>query len=168
MLSGVTGIKSQKQKMETFPFFVNWKSQFDGELREHLHKAARNAKYTSPVVQDTIISLCENAYREKVLAMFSSSYWSLMADETEDVSNMEQVSVCARFVHNYEVYEELLGFVAVAKMDAQTIADALLSTLAFLKGYDGASVMSSSKNGVQAKIAKVFPNATYVIVVHMF
>ena len=27
------------------------------------------------------------------------------------------------------VYEEFLGFVAVAKMDAQTIADALLSTL---------------------------------------
>ena len=56
-------------------------------------------------------------------------------------------------------------------MDAQTIADALLSTLkqwgansAILvgQGCDGASVMSSSKNGVQAKIAKVFPNATYV------
>ena len=56
-------------------------------------------------------------------------------------------------------------------MDAQTIADALLSTfkqwganLAFLvgQGYDGASVISSSKIGVQAKIAKVFPNATYV------
>ena len=52
-------------------------------------------------------------------------------------------------------------------MDAQAITDALLSTLkqwganlAFLvgQGYDGASVMSPSKNGVQAKI----PNATYV------
>ena len=58
------------------------------------------------------------------------------ADETEDVSNMEQVSVYAQFVHNYE---EFLGFVAVAKMDAQTIADALVSTLrsllAFLVGH---------------------------------
>ena len=25
-----------------------------------------------------------------------------MADETEDVSNMEQVSICARFVHNWK------------------------------------------------------------------
>ena len=83
-----------------------------------------------------------------------------MADETEDVSNMEQVSICARFVHNCEVHEEFLGFVVVLKMDAQTIADALLSTLqqwgvnfSFVvgQGYDGASVMSSSKNGVQAK-----------------
>ena len=94
-----------------------------------------------------------------------------MADETEDVSNMEQVSICAQFVHNCEVHEEFLGFVAVPKMDAQTIADALLSTLqqwgvnlSFLvgQGYDGASVMSSSKNGVQAKIAEKFPNATYI------
>ena len=30
------------------------------------------------------------------------------------------------------------------------------------QGYDGASVMSSSRNGVQAKIAKKYPNATYV------
>ena len=163
--------KITKTEDGNFSVFVNWKSQFDGDLREHLHKAARNAKYTSPVVQNTIISLCETAIREKVLSMFSS-YWSLMADETEDVSNMEQVSICARFVNNCEVHEEFLGFVAVPKMDAQTIADALLSTLqqwgvnlSFLvgQGYDGASVMSSSKNGVQAKIAEKFPNATYSI-----
>ena len=86
--------KITKTEDGNFSFFVNWKSQFDGDLREHLHKAARNAKYTSPVVQNTIISLCETAIREKVLSMFSS-YWSLMADETEDVSNMEQVSICA-------------------------------------------------------------------------
>ena len=56
-------------------------------------------------------------------------------------------------------------------MDAQTIANALLSTLqqwgvnlSFLvgQGYDGASVMSSSKNGVQAKISEKFPNATSI------
>jgi hypothetical protein len=57
------------------------------------------------------------------------SYWSVMADETEDISSMEQISICARFVSNCEVYEEFLGFINIAKMDAQTIADALLSTL---------------------------------------
>ena len=56
-------------------------------------------------------------------------------------------------------------------MDAQTIADALLSTLqkwglnlSFLvgQGYDGAPVMSASRNGVQAKIAEKHPHATYI------
>ena len=57
-------------------------------------------------------------------------------------------------------------------MDAQTIADALLSTLqkwgldmSFLvgQGHDGASVMSSSRYGVQDKIA-----TKYLHAVHMF
>ena len=56
--------KVTKPEDGNFSFFVNWKFQFDGELREHLHRAARNAKYTSPVVQKTIISLCENAIRK--------------------------------------------------------------------------------------------------------
>lgn len=47
------------------------------------------------------------------------------------------------------------------KKDAQSIADALLSTVhcwgldmscLVAQGYDGASVMSSSKNGVQANV----------------
>ena len=30
------------------------------------------------------------------------------------------------------------------------------------QGYDGAGVMSSSRNGVEAKVAEKYPNATYV------
>ena len=56
-------------------------------------------------------------------------------------------------------------------MDAESIADTLLSTAQewglllsdlVAQGYDGASVMSSDKNGVQAKIKEKYPNATYV------
>ena len=56
-------------------------------------------------------------------------------------------------------------------MDAQSISDALISALlgwgldmSYLvgQGYDGASVVSSSKNGMQAKVAAQYPNATYV------
>ena len=71
----------------------------------------------------------------------------------------------------YEVYEDFLGFTKIKKMDAQSISDALLSTLRkwemdmlclLGQGYDGASVMSSSENGIQAKVAAQYPNATYV------
>ena len=56
-------------------------------------------------------------------------------------------------------------------MDAQSIINSLLSTvqkwgldLTYLVGqrYDGAAVMSSSRNGVQSKIREKYPNATYV------
>lgn len=69
------------------------------------------------------------------------------------------------------VCEDFMGFVEVKKMDAQSIAGTLLTTVQnwgldmsclVAQGYDGASVMSSSKNGVQAKVKEVCPNATYV------
>ena len=95
-----------------------------------------------------------------------------MADETQDYSTSEQVSICARFVNkDLEVCEEFLGFLKVTRMDSQTIAEAILDALRRWgfhlgglvgQGYDAASVMSSSKNGVQAKIAAEYPNATYV------
>ena len=58
--------KITKTEDGNFPFFVKWKSQFDRDLEDHFQHAARNAKYTSPIVQNAIISLCEEAIREKL------------------------------------------------------------------------------------------------------
>ena len=84
-----------------------------------------------------------------------------MADETTDVSATKQMSICIRFVNsNMEVCEEFLGFVKLTKMDAQSVFDVLIPTLEGWEldlralvgqGYDGANVMSRSKNGLQKK-----------------
>ena len=56
-------------------------------------------------------------------------------------------------------------------MDVQTIADTLLHAVqewgfntsgVVGQGYDGVSVMSSSRNEVQGKVAEKYPNAMYV------
>ena len=91
--------------------------------------APKNAKFTSPRIQNEIISLCESIIREKVIATVQT-YWSVMADETTDVSATEQMSICIRFVNsNMEVCEEFLGFVKLTKMDAQSVFDVLIPTL---------------------------------------
>ena len=70
-----------------------------------------------------------------------------------------------------ELCVEFLGFVQIEKMDAQTIADKIISSVTRWglnmgnlvgQGYDGAATMSPSKNGVQAKIRNHYKNATYV------
>ena len=63
-------------------------------------------------------------------------------------------------------------------MDAQTKADKIISSVTSSglnmdnlvgQGYDGAATMSSSKNGVQAKITVIkMPYVTYVTAVHTF
>ena len=147
--------KCRKAEDGNFAFFVTWKSKFDKELNDHVHNAPENAKYTSPSIQNEIISLCEKSIRGKILSSIPQ-YWSILADETQDISTCEQVSLCIRFVsHNLDVCEEFVGFVKISKMDATSIAGAIVSTLQKWgldmsclvgQGYDGASVMSSSKD----------------------
>ena len=141
-----------------FSFFVNWKSRFHEDLKEHLKHAPDNGKDTSPMIQNEIIQLCEGFMREKILSCIPK-YWSLMADETQDCSTTEQLSICVRYVSDGgEISEDFVGFVKLQKMDAQSIADTLLSSVEgwglnmsnlVAQGYDGAPVMSSD---VQAKV----------------
>ena len=87
-----------------------------------------------------------------------------MANETQDSSTTEQLRLCLRYLSSKnEVCEEFIGFIRFEKLDAQTIADTLLHALqqwAFNlsglvgQGHDGASVMSSGWNGVQAKFVE--------------
>ena len=143
-----------------FTFFLNWKSTFHKDLKEHIEHAADNAKYTSPKIQNEIIGLCEDPIREWIMSSIPR-YWSLMADETQDCSTTEQMSICIRYVNNAnEVGEDFMGFVKVERMDAQSIADTLISTVQWwglnmsclvAQGYDGASVMSSSRKWCTGK-----------------
>lgn len=165
--------KKENAKDGNFAYFVNWKAKFDKDLQDHLEKSADNAKYTSPKIQNTVIEICEEIICERIISRISK-YWSLMADETQDCSTSKQVSICVRYVDvNGDVCENFMGFVKAEKMDSKSIADVLLSTLEAWgmdfsglvgQGYDGAAVISSSKNGVQGRIHEKYPNATYMYV----
>ena len=76
-----------------------------------------------------------------------------------------------RFVdRDKTIREEFLGFIAVERITGEALATALFSWLqehnidvSFCRGqgYDGASSMSSSTVGVQARIREVSPMALY-------
>lgn len=59
--------KVEKSEDGNFAYFVNWKSNFDEDLKEHMEHASGNGKYTSPMIQNEIINLCEGLVREKIL-----------------------------------------------------------------------------------------------------
>ncbi|KAK1893383.1 52 kDa repressor of the inhibitor of the protein kinase [Dissostichus eleginoides] len=77
-----------------------------------------------------------------------------------DVSGIEQLSICIRYINHVngaEICEELLGFCPLAKQDAASITEAILSQLEkwgleidYLRGqgYDGASAMSGHEHHV--------------------
>lgn len=151
-------------------FFLNWKAKTDDDPAQHLKFAQPNAKYMSPQIQSEIISFCDKEIRDRFMQQIPK-YWSVMADETQDCSSTETLGMCSRSDKDYEVCEEFLRFMKLASMDAETVARNILDAVRQWglnleclvgQGYDGTAVMSSSINGVQAKIAAEYPNATYV------
>ncbi|KAL3060810.1 hypothetical protein OYC64_015201 [Pagothenia borchgrevinki] len=90
-----------------------------------------------------------------------------------DVSGIEQLSICIRYikhVNGAKICEEFLGFCPLAKQDAASITEAILSQLEkwgleidYLRGqgYDGASAMSGHVSGVQQRMKELQPRALF-------
>ena len=105
------------------------------------------------------------------------AFFAIIADEVTDVqANQEVLSVCLRFLDNLnpeqpEVKEVFFDFVYLDKTDGESISRAIIECLskhgiditkARKQTYDGASAMSSSRVGVQARIRALAPRALYV------
>lgn len=82
----------------------------------HLHKRAggtggKKVTYCSATCQNQLIDCCAEYIGERILAgARCAPFYSIMAEAT-DTANMEQMPIVIRFVEDYEVQEEFLGFV---------------------------------------------------------
>ena len=141
-------------------------------LPTYLETAPRNALYTSKTIQNEMISVIGSAIQDNIIEeIHVAKFFTILADEVSDCANLEQVSLVIRFVDSEKcIREEFLGFVTVERITGEALATALLSRLkdhnidiSFCRGqgYDGASNMSSSTVGVQARIREVAPLALY-------
>lgn len=104
--------------------------------------------------------------------LHSSSFYSIMADETTDISNQEQVTIILRWVddNDFSVHEEFVGLYVVPSNDSNTLVSIVKDTLIRLnlplskargQCYDGASCMSGVRNGVAAQLCKEEARAVY-------
>lgn len=145
----------------------------DTVLVYHIQTAKNNALYSSPRVQNEIISIIGKLIQDNIVREVSKAvFFSVLADETSDISQTEQFSLCVRFVDpdTLCIREDFLSFVAVEDVSASSLANTLKSELVKLglqlehlrgQGYDGAAVMSGSFRGVQVIIREEFPTALY-------
>ena len=66
----------------------------DQVLKEHLETASLNATYTSKGIQNQMISLCGDIIRNRLLIkIHKANFFSVIADEATDSSNVEQLSI---------------------------------------------------------------------------
>lgn len=95
----------------------------DEELKRHIEgKKNSTSTYMSPQIQNEIINLCGCAVKDLILKDIKKSYvYSILADETADISGREQLSIGVRFFDEEKmiVREEFLGFEELKAMDAK-------------------------------------------------
>ncbi|XP_008178700.1 52 kDa repressor of the inhibitor of the protein kinase-like [Acyrthosiphon pisum] len=140
----------------------------------HLTEASSNATYLSGKMQNEIINSCGTLIQRQIVSKINKSQcFTILADETADVSGTEQFSICIRYFDTdlSKIMEDFLIFVPVTDVTGNGLATVILNTLTSLglnlnylrgQGYDGAAAMSGCFNGVQAHITEKYPLALYL------
>ena len=84
----------------------------DKALEDHLKAASSRATYISKTVQNEIIECCGSVILDIIVQRVRNSrYFSILFDETTDLSHTSQLSLTVRYVHEGAVYEDFLEFV---------------------------------------------------------
>ncbi|XP_032067022.1 zinc finger MYM-type protein 1-like isoform X3 [Thamnophis elegans] len=146
----------------------------DDRLAKHL-KTSTVFSSLSNRIQNDLIEAVSDVIRNDIKKEISATpFVAVEVDETIDVTNRAQISVILRYVAmtdaKCEVKEAFLGFDDVSEdRHAPAIAEYILRVLQkydcvgklVAQTYDGAAVMASELNGVQAKIKEKVPEAMF-------
>lgn len=146
----------------------------DDLLKDHLENAPKNATYISNTIQNEIIVIVGELFQKKILedVHAGSNVFALIADESRDCSNKEQMALIIRYVdQNKMIQETFLGFVECpfgttgeelgTLIKSSCTAIGLDLNLCRAQGYDGASNMSGECKGAAGLLRRDYPKALY-------
>jgi len=78
----------------------------DHVLEAHLKNTSSRATYVSKSTQNELLACCKEEVQEELIRRVSkASVWSLLFDETTDVSGVEQLSLSFRYLHENTIHE---------------------------------------------------------------
>ncbi|RLM73361.1 zinc finger MYM-type protein 1-like [Panicum miliaceum] len=123
-------------------------------------------------IQKQHIAACAHETSKFVIEELGDECFAILADESSDAYQQEQLAIVLRFVNKIgEPVERFLGLVHVEDTTSLTLKEAIKSllikyqlTLSKVRGqgYDGASNMKGHINGLKKLIMDESPSAYYV------
>lgn len=92
---------SKSTNKGNFKAILEFRALGDPILQEHHKESAKNAQYTSPVIQNETIDLCRLLILNKIgKEVKESGIFSIICDECTDCGNKEQLSLSVRYFNN--------------------------------------------------------------------
>ena len=159
-------VKHRVPHTTTFNDLISLQADNGNEIiKQHLSMCAGNATYLSKATSADLIECIGHHIDSSLLGgLKASPFYSIMADESTDISSKEELSVCGRWIENGKTVEHFLGIVHAKEVTAKALTQYLLDFLQEREklrglGFDGASAMSESKGGVQIQMRYHSPSA---------
>jgi len=167
------GSWSEKEKCETnsnFRQLLLLRSEDDERLTAWLKQ--KTNRFDSPEIQNEMLEIMAlNILRDIVKNIQLAEIFSILGDETGDISNTEQLVFCVRWVDDdLEVYEDFIGMHPLPNTTADEIVRVIKDILLRMnlrvenargQCYDGAAAMSGPKSGVATQIKSLNGKCLY-------
>ena len=114
-----------------YPHLVNLEvANGDNLLEQHIKQNPSNAQYSSKFSVTMLIEAIDTWLERKLLtSLMSSPFFSILADECQDIYTQEELSICCRWIVNGCPEEHFLTVLRVKSTDAESITDTLTSLL---------------------------------------
>jgi hypothetical protein len=142
-------------------------------LKSILYQDLQFSVYTSNRIQNYLIESINQVIKRQFKNTIANKKVSLIADETSDLGHHEQLSIVIRYYDSLKrcPYEQFICMKRMTQVNAQSIFDVLNDTICEYNikwenlvsvCFDGASTMSGSTVGVQAKFKEKNPKLYFV------
>ena len=159
----------------------------DSQFRIHMDQASSRATYISKTTQNEIIDCCGEEILSIVISRIQKAkFYSIMFDETTDISHTSQMTLILRYIHEGVVREDFITFLDLheelsnkyddkgdsleIRLTGTNLGKAVINALKklnfnlnFCVGIttDGCSVMTSEKCGAVLAVKKEALHAVY-------
>ena len=155
--------------LELFDYTAEQNEEVRKVVREN---APKNNQMISPSIQKDIVDCFAHEIATSIVKDIGGDVFSVLVDESSDVSHKEQMAMVVRFVDKWGIVKE--RFLCVTHVQETTslflksTIDSLLSQHGLTmqkvrgQGYDGASNMRGEMNGLKALILRENSSAYYV------
>jgi hypothetical protein len=157
---------------ENFREMIDWYKDKNENVRNAFDRGGLNCQMFSPEIQKDIVRCCAEEITKVIMGEIGERQFSVLIDESRDISVKEQMGVMLRYVNNErKVIEQFLALKHVKDTTSDALKQVLFSLLDKYnlsitrlrgQGYDGALNMRGEFNGLQKRILDDNPYAFYV------
>ncbi|GBO02379.1 hypothetical protein AVEN_179536-1 [Araneus ventricosus] len=134
---GRIGLEEPEKNDGNFRSLLRYRANSgDSDVKDQLIYSGGRSMYTSSFIQNEIINTFSHLIQSQIVRNVRKScqFYSVLADETTDISQIEQFSLCVRYVEDqsYKIREDFLTFIPVYDVTGAGLANTVLETLSIL------------------------------------